>query len=244
MKKSLFITLLLCASFTAVWAQDQALGIEMGFARPILREGPAQQSGQKKIAYPNTTALNGLKVGLVYDATLIKGFGFRLGVNYTYGTHATKWTNESDFSTAQKVRNSYTIHTLEIPIDWQYKFAIAKQTYLILYTGPVFQYNFTFDHITTHKNELTQTVDVVKDKHYELDADGDGNPDYRPWNLNWSVGAGFQYKNYYIRGGYDFGIVNHFQDRIHSFDDPNKEYSNKGRFDEWSIRLGFYFWTL
>lgn len=238
MKKTIIALLLLCSFALTVEAQDQSLGFEMGYTQPILRENPASE--KKKL--PNVTKLNGLKLGLVYDATLVKGFGFRLGVNYIYAGNHTKWQSESTFSTAQKIKYSNQMHTIEIPIDWQYKFEIAKETYLILYTGPAFQYTFAFDKTTYRKNELTQESEVIKKPHFRVDNDEDGIYDYRPWNLTWGIGAGFQYQNYYIRGGYDFGILNHYKDTF--FDNPfntSAEYRMRGRFDQWSIRIGIYF---
>ncbi len=238
MKKTIISLLLLCSCALIADAQKQSLGFEMGFAQPVLRENP--ESGKKKL--PNITQMNGLKLGFVYDATLVKGFGFRLGVNYTYAGNHTKWQSESTFSTAQKIKYSNQMHTLEIPIDWQYKFEIANETYLILYTGPAFQYTFAFDKTTYRKNELTNASEVNKESHFAVDNDKDGTADYRPWNLTWGVGAGFQYQNYYIRGGYDFGILNHYNDTF--FDnssDTSAEYRTRGRFDQWSIRIGIYF---
>lgn len=232
MKRPLFTTLLLCATF-ALAAQNQSLGFELGFTQPILRENPA--SGKKKL--PNVTTMNGVKIGLVYDATLIKGFGFHWGVNYIYGGNHTKWENELSLSTAQKIRYTHRMHSIEIPIDWQYKFAIAKETWLILYTGPSFQYNFSFDKNTFHKNELLGTNSNSTEKHYKSDTDNDNKEDYRPFNLTWGVGAGFQYQNYYIRGGYDFGILNHYKDPY----DNIKDYRRQGRFDQWAIKVGIYF---
>ncbi|MCM1034169.1 MAG: PorT family protein [Paludibacter sp.] len=236
MKRSLFTCLLLGLTLTLA-AQQQLLGVEVGFTQPILRENPATEN--KKL--PNVTTLNGIKLGLVYDATLVKGFGFRLGVNYTYGGNHTKWANETSEFTAQKIKYTNQMHSIEVPIDWQYKFAIAKETWLILYTGPAFQYNFKFDKTTYRKNELLQTESATKESHFAIDKDEDDIRDYRPFNLTWGVGAGFQYQNYYIRGGYDFGILNHYQDRIYNPANSENNYTYKGRFDQWSIKIGIYF---
>ncbi len=238
MKKAFPVIIMLCLAVCNATAQKQSLGVEVGFAQPVLRENPA--SGKKH--YPNVTKLNGLKVGLVYDATLIKGFGFRLGVNYLYGGNHTKWQSESSFATAQKVKYSNQIHTVEVPVDWQYKFEIAKETYLVLYTGPAFQYSFSFDKTTCRKNEITGESGKTDENHFVVDKDADGKYDYRPWNLTWGIGAGFQYRNYYIRGGYDFGIVNHYNDSFYDNSaNPEKEYRMRGRFDQWSVKVGIYF---
>ncbi|HCS87715.1 MAG TPA: hypothetical protein DIW30_04710 [Bacteroidales bacterium] len=238
MKKTIPVILMLCLCTLSAMAQKQSLGFELGYAQPVLRENPATE----KKHYPNVTKLNGLKLGLVYDATLIKGFGFRLGVNYLYGGNHTKWQSESSFSTAQKVKYGNQMHSIEVPVDWQYKFEIAKETYLVLYTGPSFQYNFSFDKTTYRKNEITGQSTENKENHFKADKDQDDTPDYRPWNLTWGLGAGFQYQNYYIRGGYDFGIINHYNDRFYNDSaNPDNEYRMRGRFDQWSIKIGIYF---
>jgi hypothetical protein len=56
-------------------------------------------------------------------------------------------------------------------------------------------------------------------------------------NVTWGVGAGFQYKRYFLRGGYDFGLMNPYK---HS--DFANEKHTRGRLDQWNIRLGVYLW--
>ena len=77
------------------------------------------------------------------------------------------------------------------------------------------------------------------DKNY--DADGDGNRDFFRTNVMWGVGAGFRYKRYFLRGGYDFGITNPYRDRYFDISTGN-QWRRKGRFDQWSIKLGIYLW--
>lgn len=237
MNKTLPVILLLSLTSLVGMAQKQSLGFELGYTQPILRENPPSEKKQ----YPYATKMNGLKLGLVYDATLVKGFGFRLGVNYIYGGNHTKWQSESSFSTAQKIKTANQIHCIEVPIDWQYKFEIAKETYLILYTGPAFQYSFAFNKTTYRKDEILGTSSSITKSHFSEDRDNDKILDYYPWNITWGVGAGFQYQNYYIRGGYDFGIINHYKDRFYDSTNPEEEYRMRGRFDQWSIKVGIYF---
>lgn len=235
--KRLFATFILACATLSLFAQQQYLGVEIGFTQPILRENPA--GNDKKL--PNVTTLNGAKLGLVYDATLIKGFGFRIGVNYTLAGNQSQWESKNQIGSAAKTREKNLMHTIELPIDWQYKFTIAKDSYLILYTGPAFQYTFAFDKTTQTKNEVIGTEASVTTDHYTADRDADGKRDYSPFNLTWGVGAGFQYKNYYLRGGYDFGIINHYRDRFYNSTIESAEYRMNGRFDQWSVKIGIYF---
>jgi len=230
MKKTLII-LLSCLSITAL--AQQSLGVQVAFDQPrlLLNDGTS-----KKLT--DRTTFNGFKVGLVYDATLIKGFGFSLALNYGFSGRHTKWLTDPAFQgTAHQIKLQSYIHTLEIPIDWQYKFEIAKEFYLILYTGPALQYNFVFKEKTS-KRDLTKPDNVVvkSGSRYKTDSDNDGLKDYTPINLLWSVGLGVQYKRYFIRGGYDFGIYNPYRDV-----NQDKEYKMRGRFDQWQLKLGIYF---
>ena len=134
-----------------------------------------------------------------------------------------------------KTRSKSLYHQLEIPVDWQYKFEIAQNTWVILYTGPTLQCGIDF----SKKNFL----DIGK----EVTLTGENNvfsvddmKDYalKRINVTWGVGAGFQYERYFIRGGYDFGIINPY--KAQSF--TGYDAYTRGRFDQWQIKLGMYLW--
>jgi hypothetical protein len=58
------------------------------------------------------------------------------------------------------------------------------------------------------------------------------------------LGAGFQYDRYFLRGGYDFGLINPYK-ASHHFDYTETNGGNprtRGRFDQWQIKLGMYLW--
>ncbi len=216
------------------------VGIQVGFARDLLRERKGDNESKK---FPYVTDLDGLKIGVVYDATLIKGFGVSMALNYTIaGAQDSKWRKQYDnqISAYPQVKDSYLFQSLDIPVEWQYKFEIAKETYLVLYTGPTVQYNFYFRQ--TQHNKATATTETQKNyfNHYEIDADKDSKYDYSQLNITWGVGAGFQYQRYFLRGGYDFGIYNPYKDRF--FDQGTGGYYNRGRLDQWTLKIGMYLW--
>lgn len=233
MKKLLSVIIVAFAT-TTLFAQSQALGVQLEFSEFLLRQNSALNT--KKL--DQTYALNGGKIGLIYDATLIKGFGFTLGLNYGLSGISTSWPSATQHG---DTRNRTIMHTLELPIDWQYKFEIAKKTWLIVYTGPTIQYNFRFQETTYTKvwddTQHKWIINSYSADHYSADSDADGVRDYSPLNITWGLGAGFQYKNYYLRGGYDFGIYSHYRDAQNNISD----YRNRARLDQWNIRLGFYF---
>ena len=234
--KRLTLILFVCASAMMLSAQDY-LGVQFGYARPITRLNSVASKTTLDV-----TAYNGLKVGLVYDATIIKGFGVTMGLNYTFGANATDWMKKVNNQPAEypKIRSKAQYHQLEIPIDWQYKFKIAQETWIILYTGPTLQCGLSLnekwyvnekgDGIIINETDDLYSVEQMKD--YAL----------KRINVTWGIGAGFQYQRYFLRGGYDFGIINPY--KAYQFDQAVGEGNprTRGRFDQWQIKVGMYLW--
>ncbi|MBQ9340192.1 MAG: hypothetical protein IJS13_07670 [Paludibacteraceae bacterium] len=245
-KTILFVMTLLTA--VALYAEEgeQNLGFNLGFSDVILRE----RSSAATTKLDSKSPLYGIKAGIVYQNTMIAGFGVQLGLNYTFGTHLGKpQPVDGNISTLLEKKTDWYYHQLEIPIDWQYQFEIAKETYLIIYTGPTLNVGLSLKRIDLEDKLKGNfyTGELITDrKEYQLydknyDADGDGNRDYFRTNVMWGVGAGFRYKRYFLRGGYDFGITNPYRDRYFDISTGN-QWRRKGRFDQWSIKLGIYLW--
>lgn len=227
--KRLVLILFICAT-TMVNAQDN-LGFQFGYAQPMTRlNSPTAKTTLTPTSY------NGFKVGLMYETTIVKGFGVTMGLNYTFGANTSDWSSIGKLPYPQTRSKSF-YHQLEIPIDWQYKFEIAQNTWVILYTGPTLQCGLDFSKksfITNNGKEVTLasennvfSVDDMKD--YTL----------KRINVTWGIGAGFQYERYFIRGGYDFGMINPY--KAQSFTTGDEHYT-RGRFDQWQIKLGMYIW--
>ena len=60
---------------------------------------------------------------------------------------------------------------------------------------------------------------------------------FKRLNVTWGVGAAFQYKRYFLRGGYDFGLLN-----PHKYADYTTGIHSRGRLDQWSIKIGMFLW--
>lgn len=240
--KRYFLTLAvvcLALSAMAVEIPKQGFGIQAGFTQPILRLN-SPDPNMPKDSLANTVHLNGFKVGLVYDASYIAGFGSTVGINYTFGMSQGSWKADNpQYNQYPRSRMLITYHQAELFVDWQYKFEIAKETYLMLYTGPTLQYGIGFKMRIDKQTEDYITGEIHKETGDWNSAYKTDNNDERISRLNvtWGVGAGFQYKRYFLRGGYDFGLINPYK---------NADFTNgrhtKGRMDQWNIRLGVYMW--
>lgn len=239
MKKSILFAIIVCCNILHIQAENkQYLGVQVGFAQPITRLNAPIPDNETTL---NSTIYNGLKVGVIYDATIVKGFGYTIGLNYTFGGNHTDWkkqisTQPGDFP---KIRSRGQYHQLEILVDWQYKFEIAQDTWLILYTGPTIQCGLNL----SEKWYLQLSPNVESDNHIDNKYDVESMGDYalKRINITWGVGAGLQYDRYFLRGGYDFGIINPYKAQTFNITEDYKPYT-RGRFDQWQIKVGFYLW--
>ena len=231
--KRLTLILFICAATTMASAQDY-FGIQLGFAQPIAR---LNTPTTKTSLFP--TSYNGFKVGLVYDATIIKGFGVSMGLNYTFGNHTSAWKQIGTLPYPQE-RTTGQYHQLEIPIDWQYKFEIAKRTWIILYTGPTLQCGLD---LTSKLYKTNNGKEITLEKDNSFYSEDMKDKELKRINVTWGLGAGFQYDRYFLRGGYDFGLINPYKASQFDYTDTNGGHPRtRGRFDQWQIKLGIYLW--
>jgi hypothetical protein len=232
MKKIIVCALLLCSVATMTQAQGkQYLGIHVGFTQPITRLN-SDSPGKEKVLNPTT--YNGFKVGFAYDATIVAGFGYTIGLNYTLGANKTDWKSVGA-NPYPRIYTSQMYHQLEIPVDWQYKFEIAKKTWFMLYTGPTLQCGLSFNQ-KTH-TQIQPDADIAISVNNKYDSQNINA--LKRINVTWGIGAGLQYERYFIRGGYDFGIINPYKAQIFNVTDDYHPYT-RGRFDQWQLKLGMY----
>lgn len=245
--KRIYTVLVLSVLTVMGYAQSlpQGLGIQIGFAEPILRLN-TPRSALKADSLADKTVLNGFKVGVVYDASFVKGFGATIGVNYTFGAAKTAWKQVGVYTFPQS--RTYTwYHQAELTVDWQYKFEIAKETYIILYSGPSIQCALALQNRTDIKElggdiKKGDKTSRFSTEPFEKTNDHEYTNTLRRLNLTWGVGAGFQYQRYFIRGGYDFGLINPYKDTNFNKMGYDLDRHTRGRLDQWNIRLGIYLW--
>ena len=247
MRKSLVTLFLVClaVSAAAVELPKQGFGLHIGWAQPILR----LNTNTSKDSLATTVKLNGFKVGVTYDASYIAGFGSSMGLNYTFGMMNGGWKSENLYGMPYpRSRQLITYNELEVFIDWQYKFEIAKETYLILYTGPTIQCGLTFDMRTDRQQDADMPIEYRYGNGYAPNKDDytradEENNHFKRLNVTWGIGAGFQYQRYFLRGGYDFGLINPYANSqfVDAAGNPMDRYT-RGRLDQWNIKIGMYLW--
>ena len=236
------LTLALCPFVTsgAVDLPKAGFGIQIGWAQPIIRLNSPSNPSDAKDSLSIGVKLKGFKVGLVYDASYIAGFGSSIGLNYTFGASQGEWQSLGKIANYPRSRQLVTYQEVELFVDWQYKFEVAKETYLTLYTGPSLQCGIAMDMRADRQLDSDAEITHTSYSGYNTDVD---NQHFTRLNITWGVGAGFQYKRYFLRGGYDFGLINPYANR--QFVDATGatiDHYTRGRIDQWSIKLGIYLW--
>jgi hypothetical protein len=231
MKRLLMITII-CTCTISICA-DNYLGVQFGFAQPTTYLN-APQPADKTVLNP--MIYNGFKVGMVYETDIIKGFGVIMGLNYTFGVNFSNWKSVGAHPHPKTCDKTF-YHQLEIPVDWQYKFEIAQDTWIILYTGPTLQCGLAMtrnEYETDKYGKVKETVGISDI--YSTESNKDNA--LKRINVTWGIGAGFQYDRYFLRGGYDFGLINPYASQTFA----GQDVYTRGRFDQWQIKLGIYFW--
>jgi hypothetical protein len=242
---SLFIVLCSFGTTYAVDLPKQGFGLQIGWAQSVLRVNDPYNYSTKDSLSQNIH-LNGFKVGILYDASYIAGFGSTIGLNYTFGINNGGW--EQTYKNNDLLYNRVLVNysELELFVDWQYKFEIAKETYLMLTTGPTLQCGLVLGWRKDIREEDFYTGErkiTYGDWSDGYKADKDdpdpnvANSAFKRVNVTWGVGAGFQYKRYFLRGGYDFGLIVPYKNT-----DFTDGFHTRGRLDQWSIKIGMYFW--
>lgn len=212
---------------------SQAIGVYLGYAQPnFFNHVEANDEDCFSRLY-----LHGAQIGLLYEATFIRGFGLALGANYTFGITNDGWTNYGK-GVNYPIRGledpidgvaQTMYHGLNVHLDLQYKFKIARQMYLGIFSGPALQAHF---YLKDKTNGLT--LDYLSD---DLDAMG-YEQQLNNLNVTWGVGLLYQYKRFFTRIGYNFGIISGYKNGTYC----DTGYKDDVRLDQWEARVGVYFW--
>lgn len=249
------IVMLVCAACALAGRAEttHSVGLQLGFEQQIHRMNAPKESNEDK-NHLDVYPLNGAKLGFVYEGVFVKGLGLYAALNYSFTGHTSDWEpcnytiegRPTQFA-MYDYRYKTECHTLDLNLELEYKIEIAGGTYLILYTGPSFQGIAKYSAKDFFKDKASEEEQETYLHVFGYNA-GEMAQWYKRWNVTWGVGVGFQYKRYFVRGGYDFGIVNPYQEstfgklmQVLPTTEPDR--LTRGRFDNWCIKLGIYLWS-
>jgi hypothetical protein len=136
---------------------------------------------------------NGFVVGAAYDVMFANSLGVSLGLDYAL-TFGDKIPTIMGLSFDNVTHN---IHTLELPIRLVYEYPIEDDISVFAFAGPKLAFDLAWKGKETYGN-ITKKVDV-----YDKDVI------YR-FNLLLGPGLGARYRNFQIKLGYDWGLLNRY----------------------------------
>lgn len=136
---------------------------------------------------------NGFVVGAEYDVMFANSLGVSLGLDYAL-TFGDKIPTIMGWSFDNVTHN---IHTLELPIRLVYEYPIEDDLSVFAFAGPKLAFDLAWKGKETY-GSITKKVDM-----YDKDVI------YR-FNLLLGPGLGARYRNFQIKLGYDWGLLNRY----------------------------------
>lgn len=136
---------------------------------------------------------NGFVLGAAYDVMFANSLGVSLGLDYalTFGDKIPKIMGLS-FENV-----THNIHTLELPIRLVYEYPIEDDISVFAFAGTKLAFDLSWKGKETYGG-ITKTFDM-----YDKDVI------YR-FNLLLGPGLGARYRNFQIKLGYDWGLLNRY----------------------------------
>ncbi len=203
MKQLSKLSFLLAFSLFFINVAAQKYGIEAGFVQP-------KQSG----AQFRTSYFNGARLGGNVEFELKNNFSLLTGALYSLVySDRTQYYYSTD-SVNYKTLN----HAIEIPLQVQYSLPVSKNFKFFAYAGPNIAIGLaqpqkvTAVISSTAKTEIEPMIPENMKQFVRLESDSYADNDLyvknmiQRINLQISIGGGVQFKNYKLKGGYDFGI--------------------------------------
>ena len=149
--------------------------------------------------YVSTTPFHAIRVGVTAEYPLKYGFGLQTGLKYSF-----MFGNKQQLYTAgDTVNYSYTGHSIDIPARIIYTLPIFWGLKIFGYAGPSFNIGLA----QTSKVTVTG-LPVIEGFPIEI-ATGTYNmykTDLNRFSVMLGAGGGIQWKEYRIKGGYDWGL--------------------------------------
>ncbi len=156
----------------------------------------------------------GLSVGGVYNIPIVANFYIEPGVSFYYNTMSIKTNDLDDVLEeledlgGELVSHSVRQSGMRIPVAFGYHFDFTRDFNLAVYTGPVMNLGFSMDYYIkakAHDIEVKDAGSMYKAEHPDRDDR------YNRFNLDWRIGVGVNYKNFFGGLSGDIGATNAYK---------------------------------
>ncbi|PIF02588.1 MAG: hypothetical protein CR965_00545 [Paludibacter sp.] len=142
-----------------------------------------------------------IRTGFNIELPIRYGFGIQTGLKYSFvsGSKVRKYAHY------QRDKNSYNGHMLDIPIRATYTLPIFWGLKIFAFTGT--NLNIGLSQKETIKFNKKQIKGITNPLPYPTSGTHNVYPDiYNRFNVQLSVGGGLQWKQFRLKGGYDWGM--------------------------------------
>ncbi|GHT17962.1 hypothetical protein FACS189429_3270 [Bacteroidia bacterium] len=230
MKIKSFIVLSLIVTFSVnIFAQDDkksplTFSYEVGYANQ-LRNG-------KEFAKLN---IEGLRMGALVKYSFTSRVFGQTGLLYEYLHYS---HTQSYHSGAGNFRQSTAANQLNLPLLVGYQIPLFSQVKFFAYGGPTVRFGLSESLLTatTYPTDSTAKANLTallkEEGLYRTDGFSNMYKDkeLQRFSVLLSLGAGFEWSRFYLKGGYDFGLTN--------INAQNKKRLTQGG---WFVSLGYNF---
>lgn len=187
--KTLLLLIITIASIQLSNAQTYRL--ELGSTNP-------KQAGSQF----STSYFNGGRIGATVEFDLKHNFSFLTGALYSL-VYSNKVQN---YTVSDSVRYKTFAHSIDIPLQVNYNLALGKNLKLIAFAGPNLNIGLAQPQkIQVFMNDDLKKFTGIKAMEY-ADNDLYKNALIHRINFQMVLGGGVQWKDYQVKGGYNFGI--------------------------------------
>ena len=181
----LFVVTVFSVSITA----QNKLSVNLGY----LNNNTTLKTSLGGLQVSKEAPSNGFVLGAAYDVMFANSLGVSLGLDYAL-TFGDKIPTIMGWSFDNVTHN---IHTLELPIRLVYEYPIEDDLSVFAFAGPKLAFDLAWKGKETY-GSITKTFDM-----YDEDVI------YR-FNLLLGPGLGARYRNFQIKLGYDWGLLNRY----------------------------------
>ena len=153
---------------------------------------------------------HGGRIGATFDFLLPMHFSMQTGllIDITYGTRQDHWRSLD----APTVQEEYLNHRIlqsyaTIPVRVYYNIGLWKKLNMFFFTGPQLAIGFT-EHDFVQPHLSTKAEKWLQDNGYKTEEYDRLNNEISRANIQWTIGGGFEWDQFRLQAGYEFGLNN------------------------------------
>ncbi len=182
----------------------------------------------------------GFSVGGVYNVPIVANFYIEPGISFYYNAMSIKTDDVKDvLEELEEYGGELVCHSvrqsgMRIPVAFGYHFDFTRDFNLAVYMGPVINVGFSMDYYIkakAHGIEVKEAGSMYKAEHPDKDDR------FNRFNVDWRIGVGVNYKNFFGGLSGDIGMTNAY----HVAKDNSRFYSASYHQNVFQLTVGYNF---